>query len=752
MIKFYYALFVSLTFFFVTSFAQGTETFTNIPAASSSYSARTWTGDNGLTWNATDARTDSLLNGAAICIRVGSITCNNIPNGIGNLTFKHKQIFSGTGGLLTIKINGVSVGTVNPTTTVATATISNINVTGSFNLEIAQSTSGLRILIDDVSWTSSASGQPCTEPTAQASSLILTPATSTISGSFTAASPSVDGYLVVQSTSPSLSSPPADATTYSAGQALGGGTVVSSGSAVSFTASGLSAGTTYYFFVYSYNNNNCTGGPNYFTTAPLSGNTITNSIPACVAPTTAPTGLSLSAAPASISGTFTASATANRYLTVISSSNSLSATPVNGTTYSAGQSLGGGTVVSYGTTTSFTATGLTSGSTYYLFIFSANGDCSGEPFYYTTALTGSKATSSSGNLPATYYNAANGLTCSALKTALSTIISSNTTVLSYTPGLWDAYYRTDVKINDANTATVIWDMYSDNPTGADPYTYTPGTGQCGTYNSEGDCYNREHSFPSSWFNDGSPMYTDINHLFPTDGWVNNKRSNYPYGETSSPTFTSMNGSKLGPSSFAGYTGTVFEPINEYKGDFARAQFYMATRYESQIAGWQSNGTADEALNGTSYQAFDDWYIKLLYKWHLQDPVSQKEINRNDSVFVIQGNRNPYIDHPEWVAAVWSCTNLLSTTGVNDVLNVPQKAVILYPNPVTNQTATIRFEKAFTQNVTVQIIDITGKILRQQTVTAGQLTIQLNTSKLETGIYTAKINTSRGIITRTFVVK
>lgn len=746
-----YSTLLALFAFCFSTFSQGSETFTNIPAASSSYSARTWTGDNGLTWNATDARTDSILNGAAITIRVGSITCNGIPNGIGTLSFKHKQIFSGTGGVLVVKINGTSVGTVNPTTTAATATINNINVSGNFNLEIAQTTSGLRILIDDVSWTS-ATSLPCAEPTAQPTGLLLSPAATSVNGSFTTASPSADGYLVVRSTSSSLSTQPADATTYTVGQSLGGGTVVSVGSSLSFSTSGLISSTPYYFFIYSYNNNNCTGGPDYFITTPLSGNTTTLSAPACVTPAAAPTGLSLTAAPTSISGTFTASATANRYLTVISSANTLSANPANGTTYSAGQSLGGGTVVAYSSSTSFSAIALSSNTTYYFFVFAASGDCTGEPVYFTTALSGSKVTTGSSNLPAGYYNAANGLSCSSLKTAVSTIISTGTTTLSYTPGVWDAYYKTDIKRNDANTANVIWDMYSDNPTGSDPYTYTAGSGQCGTYNSEGDCYNREHSFPSSWFADGSPMYTDIHHLFPTDGYVNNRRGNYPFGETSSPTYTSQNGSKLGPCSFAGYTGTVFEPINEYKGDFARAQFYMVTRYESRVAGWQSNGTADELLNGTSYQAFDAWYLKLLYKWHLQDPVSQKEISRNDSVFVIQGNRNPFIDHPEWVETIWSCTGLLPTTGVNDVLNIPQKSVVIYPNPVTNKIATLKFDKPFTQNVIVQVIDVTGKIMKQQTVNAGQTVIQLQTTELKAGIYSAKVNTGKGIITRTFIVQ
>jgi hypothetical protein len=248
------------------------------------------------------------------------------------------------------------------------------------------------------------------------------------------------------------------------------------------------------------------------------------------------------------------------------------------------------------------------------------------------------------------------------------------------------------------------------------------------------------------------MYSDINHLFPTDGWVNNKRDNYPYGETSSANYTSQNGSKLGTSSFPGYTGIVFEPINEYKGDFARAQFYMVTRYESQVASWQNNGNANDVLNGTSYQAFDDWQLKLLYKWHVQDPVSQKEISRNDSVFAVQGNRNPYIDHPEWVTTVWSCTGLLEATGINDLLRVSQKTVWVYPNPIVNKTATVKLEKPFTQTVSLQVIDMTGRILKHQTIAAGQTIIQLQVHELTAGIYSIRINTVKGIITKTFVVQ
>jgi endonuclease I len=610
--------------------------------------------------------------------------------------------------------------------------------------------------IDNINITSGAVN-PCTEPTAQPTAFVLTPASVSIAGSFTAASPVADRYLVIRSTSSTLSSQPVDGSTYTAGQALGGGTVISTSNATSFAATGLTPATQYYFFVYAFNADGCSGGPNYRTISPLIGNSTTLPLAGCVAPAAAPTALSLSQTNTTVSGSFTASATANRYLVVRSTTSTLSANPVNGTTYTAGQSLGGGVVVAYNNATSFAATGLTAATQYYIFVFAANAECTGEPFYNVAALTGNiTTTNTTSNLPPTYYNAANGLTCAPLKTALAGIITNGAIVLSYTPGVWQAYLKTDIKRNFENTRDIIWDMYSNKGDGLnEPYEFVYQTNQCGNYSGEGDCYNREHSFPQSWFVGGTlPMYTDLNHLFPTDGWVNNLRGNFPYGEVTTVENTlgnpTLNGSKRGTGNNFGYTGTVFEPINEYKGDFARAQFYMATRYESQIAGWQNNGNANEVLNGTAYQAFDDWYVKLLYKWHVQDPVSAKEIARNDSVFVVQGNRNPFIDRPEYVLQIWSCTGTI--TGVNDILNVSPKAVVVYPNPVVNKTATIQLEKAFTQPVTLQVIDFSGRILQQKVLAAGQTIINFNTNSLAAGIYSVKINTAKGIITKTFIVQ
>jgi endonuclease I len=252
-------------------------------------------------------------------------------------------------------------------------------------------------------------------------------------------------------------------------------------------------------------------------------------------------------------------------------------------------------------------------------------------------------------IPAGYYTPADGKTGAALKTALYNIINGHTTI---TYGeLYNAYQTTDsIIIGGSNK---VYDMYSIRADRSANYYYTQLNKQCGNYSSEGDCYNREHSMPQSWFNSLSPMVSDLYHVYPTDGKVNGMRSNYPFGKVSSPTYTSTNGSKLGSSDAAtGYTGIVFEPIDEYKGDFARTYFYMATRYENVISTWASNGSAGEILDGTSYPAFKTWYKELMLLWNQIDPVSPKEIARNNAVYAIQHNRNPFIDHPEFADAVW----------------------------------------------------------------------------------------------------
>ena len=290
-------------------------------------------------------------------------------------------------------------------------------------------------------------------------------------------------------------------------------------------------------------------------------------------------------------------------------------------------------------------------------------------------------------IPPNYYTGTEGLTGYPLKTKLATIISDGALDLGYgqgTGGLWTTFFTSDRDKYYENNDTLL-DMYSEKPLGVDSYEYklgraVDGGNQCGNGNNfEGTCYNREHSLPKSYYGgiDATPMSNDAHFIIPSDYFVNNQRSNYPYGEAANASWTSSNGSKLGQCTFPGYTGTIFEPINEFKGDFARMHLYFITRYESKLIGFREYQTFQNPLDGSVDQGYKQWYINLLLKWANQDPVSQKEIDRNNAIYARQKNRNPFIDHPEWVNMIWTST--LST----DQVSAFDKKITIYPNPVRN---------------------------------------------------------------------
>lgn len=239
---------------------------------------------------------------------------------------------------------------------------------------------------------------------------------------------------------------------------------------------------------------------------------------------------------------------------------------------------------------------------------------------------------------ATHYAALDGKTGAALFEAVHSAACSGYHSLGYN-GLYNAYKQTDSKDGQ------IWDMYSDCP--------FPYTKKCGNYSKECDCYNREHSVPQSWWGGGtSNQGCDIFIVVPTDGKVNGMRSNYPFGEVGSATYTSANGSKRGNSSMSGYSGVVFEPVDEYKGDFARGILGAMVKWKGSWT--QSDG--NKVFNGNYTAAGNfglaSYGMALLLKWHRQDPVSQKERDRNNGIENTQGNRNPFIDYPCLVEYIW----------------------------------------------------------------------------------------------------
>ena len=338
-------------------------------------------------------------------------------------------------------------------------------------------------------------------------------------------------------------------------------------------------------------------------------------------------------------------------------------------------------------------------------------------------------------IPANYYINANG-TGYVLKTNLYTKISPHTQI-SYSPGLWNLYPTSDVKANGK-----VWDIYSDCnftfgtvASGGNQDNGTGGTSEC-------QLFNREHTFPKSWFNDGTPMISDAFHVMPTDKKVNGLRGNMAYGIVGTATYTSTNGCKIGNNIAAGGPSlTVFEPADEYKGDIARNYFYMATCYQNVIAGWENNNTNGAAfLDGTSTKVFEQWALDMLYTWHVNDPVSTKEINRNNAVYNVQGNRNPFIDHPEYVAIIWGA--VLSTEAYN-----PLGTIAIFPNPTSSHQITITTDKTLDE---IQLITINGQVIQQiknPILNNNSYTVD----NLSTGFYLIRISSQNQSVVKKVIV-
>ncbi|SHK11731.1 endonuclease [Chryseobacterium polytrichastri] len=270
----------------------------------------------------------------------------------------------------------------------------------------------------------------------------------------------------------------------------------------------------------------------------------------------------------------------------------------------------------------------------------------------------------SAQAPAGYYNGTAGLSGYALKSKIHDIISEKNINWHY--GDLPAFYsQTDLDRyydHGSSNTTILLDIYSEIPSGPDAYEYTSAN-LISTSGSEGLGYNREHAIPQSTFNSNYPMFSDLHFVIPTDARINQLRNNYPYGIGNSTVHhTFSNSSKIANSAIPNYvyTNRVYEPIDEFKGDVARMLLYFAVRYENKLRSFNHSTNINpaldrSALDGTAERAFEPAYISMLLQWHNQDPVSPREIDRNNAVYNIQNNRNPFIDNPQWANAIWTQT-------------------------------------------------------------------------------------------------
>lgn len=253
------------------------------------------------------------------------------------------------------------------------------------------------------------------------------------------------------------------------------------------------------------------------------------------------------------------------------------------------------------------------------------------------------------DMPRDYYpNSLEGKNSAELKTELHNLLKNHTRLpygsrdYNQIACTWTVFKKSDVRPNGK-----VWDMYSNNS-----YNFSNGAGA-----TKG--MNIEHSVPKSWWGDAydetaTPLTRfkydgsyDLHHLTPSDADANMAKSNYPLGVVDSPSFD--NGvTKVGTGQANGRATNLFEPSDEYKGDFARMYLYFVTCYQDYS--WKSSALSMFAQN--SYPTLNAYGQSLLLKWHRQDPVSQKEIDRNNAVYSFQGNRNPFIDYPNMVEYIW----------------------------------------------------------------------------------------------------
>lgn len=355
-------------------------------------------------------------------------------------------------------------------------------------------------------------------------------------------------------------------------------------------------------------------------------------------------------------------------------------------------------------------------------------------------------------IPAGYYNTATG-TGYTLKTNLKKIIdnqndgltSEHISVDQGYAGLYTTYQTSDVKSNG-----YVWDMYSNCDfifgTVANGGQQDNGT----AVSAECQLFNREHTVPQSYFGNGTqPMYSDAHFVIPSDKKVNATRDDFPYGVVATASYTSDNGSKLGNNLnsgySAGYSNTVFEPVNQYKGDIARLMFYFVTRYEDLLTTFfsASSSTSKIMFDGTSNHSFSTPFLNIFITWHNTDPVSAKEIARNNAIYARQNNRNPYIDHPEYVCQIWAteCAALSNESFMDE------SKFSVYPNPTNNGTVFIQttesIELVRIMNVNGQVIRVIDNPLFNENV--------FEISNLQQGFYLLELRNSKGKLTKKVVV-
>jgi len=357
--------------------------------------------------------------------------------------------------------------------------------------------------------------------------------------------------------------------------------------------------------------------------------------------------------------------------------------------------------------------------------------------FYSLSLFLIITVSVSGAIPKNYYSNLDSLTTADLKTAAFMDIKTHIS-LKYND-MWNYFPQTDFL---PSAPTEIWDMYSSNI----------------VLFTDHSTIDKEHCVPNSWWGgptvDNEYAYGDLMNLYPSNNSINRSKGNNPLSEVGITTPAGNNGvSKSGTSITVGYSGSGFEPADIYKGDFARTYFYMATCYQDYTT-WKSDNTGQYEITGGIYPSFQPWAIPLLLKWSRMDPVSDKELARNEVVYKLQNNRNPYIDHPELVEYIWGnmkdsvyyIADHPSGTAPTGMVLPSAHKLSVSPNPAKDQIhLTLDGNNGIFQ---YKIYSMTGSVVSSGNTASPTI----NVSRLKSGIYSCVVETdSEKLVSRLIIL-
>jgi len=409
-----------------------------------------------------------------------------------------------------------------------------------------------------------------------------------------------------------------------------------------------------------------------------------------------------------------------------------SALPTDGVAYVVGDVIGNGVVMSAGTATTFLQRSVVANTTYYYAVYSFNGTSTSRNYMQVAPLAGS--VTSAATMEGTYFSAINPVNAT-LVADLQTRVRTPYTKVSY--DLYDETMVAEFASREApggqRSLTCIYSGQTQNYTGT--FAWTPNT-----------IFSREHTWCVSWMPSGGGTalneYADQHHLFPVNqNNANAVRSNHPLGEVVTPISTYL----LGTYGYDVNGNTVYEPREIHKGDAARCLLYMSLRYNG-VSGfnWTFNNLNTVILPGLSEDPQD---LATLLTWHANDLPDNYEIARNDFIQSKQFNRNPFIDHPEWVNYINFNARTYQTPaqqpmqpGVQKSQVVAKRAdVIVWPNP-TESAANLTIDSPVEEVVSLSVYDLTGKLLYnvQSPVMIGSTTIPLDIETLTSGFYVVQV--------------